>query len=73
MERAPRASTDYFAQAERLANWACVSLGADRPTLLQILGDWCERYQVPLSAAACESIITHVLTWQTLRAQLVAA
>lgn len=59
--------TDFFAQAERLANWACVALGADHRALVEILTDWSLKYNVPLSAAVCESIATHVDTWHALR------
>lgn len=60
--------TDYFAQAERLANWACVALGADRRALEAILAEWCDKYNVPLSETVCCSIATHVETWHTLPA-----
>lgn len=52
--------TDFFAQAERLAKWAHVSLGAEGRELLDILHGWRDRNDVPLSPWALAIIAAHI-------------
>ena len=51
---------DPFAQAERLAKWAHVSLGAEGAELLDILHSWRDNYGIMLSNSALAVIVAHV-------------
>jgi hypothetical protein len=54
------APTDYFGQAERLAQWAHVCLGCEGANLLDILHGWRDRNAVPLSNGALAVVVAHV-------------
>jgi hypothetical protein len=58
------APPDYFAQAERLAQWAHVCLGCAGADLLDILHDWRDRNAVPLSNGALAVVVAHVAVGQ---------
>lgn len=58
------APTDYFAQCERLARWAHVSLGAEGIALRDILDRWRRDNAIPLSGSALTIITAHVAIGQ---------
>jgi hypothetical protein len=51
---------DPFAQAERLAKWAHVSLGVEGAELLDILHSWRDKYGIALSNGALAVVVAHV-------------
>jgi len=49
-----------FAQAERLAHWAHLTLGVEGVPLLDVLTEWRGKYAAALSNSALAVIVAHV-------------
>jgi hypothetical protein len=65
-------SPDYFAQAERLARWAHVTLGVEGHELEAVLQSWRGSNGVPLSDLALAIVSRHTTHREAERRQAAA-